>query len=102
VVFAGAAQSIFAKEEFGSLWDGVWWAVTTITTVGYGDLYPTTVQGRLIGIVVMFVGIAAASVLTATIASRFVRDEREGETSEVLQILHRLEDEVQEIKAKLS
>jgi voltage-gated potassium channel len=72
-----------------------------MTTVGYGDLYPTTVQGRLIGIVVMFVGIAAASVLTATIASRFVRDERESETTEVLQILHRLEAEVQEIKAKL-
>jgi voltage-gated potassium channel len=72
-----------------------------MTTVGYGDLYPTTVQGRLIGMVVMFVGIAAASVLTATIASRFVRDEREGETSEVLEILQRLEAEVQEIKTRL-
>jgi hypothetical protein len=46
---------------------------------------------------VRIVGIAAASVLMATIASRFVRDEREGEASEVLQILHRLEAEVQEI-----
>jgi voltage-gated potassium channel len=101
VVVAGAAESIFAKEDFGSYWDGVWWATTTMTTVGYGDLYPTTVQGRLIGMVVMFVGIAAASVLTATIASRFVRDEREGETSEVLEILQRLEAEVQEIKTRL-
>jgi voltage-gated potassium channel len=101
VVVAGAAQSIFASGEFGSLWDGIWWAVTTITTVGYGDIYPTTVQGRLIGMVVMVVGIAVASVLTATIASKFVRDEREGETTEMLQILHRLEAEVQEIKANL-
>jgi voltage-gated potassium channel len=101
VVVAGAAQSIFASGEFGSLWDGIWWAVVTITTVGYGDIYPKTVEGRLIGIVVMAVGIAAASVLTATIASKFVRDEREGETTEMLQILHRLEAEVQEIKANL-
>jgi hypothetical protein len=49
----------------------------------------------------MVVGIAVASVLTATIASKFVRDEREGETSEILQTLQRLEAELQEIKARL-
>jgi hypothetical protein len=49
----------------------------------------------------MVVGIAAASVLTATIASKFVRDERESETTEMLQILQRLEAEVQEIKTRL-
>ncbi|MGH3081771.1 MAG: potassium channel family protein [Gaiellaceae bacterium] len=102
VVVAGGAQSIFASGEFGSLWDGIWWATTTITTVGYGDIYPKTTEGRLIGIVVMVVGIAAASVLTATIASKFVRDERESETSEILQILQRLEADVQELKTRLS
>jgi voltage-gated potassium channel len=101
VVVAGAAQSIFASGEFGSLWDGIWWAVTTITTVGYGDIYPKTTEGRLIGIVVMVVGIAVASVLTATIASKFVRDEREGETAEILQTLRHLEADVREIKANL-
>jgi voltage-gated potassium channel len=69
--------------------------------VGYGDVYPKTTEGRLIGIVVMIVGIAAASVLTATIASKFVRDERESETSEILQTLQRLEVDVREIKANL-
>jgi voltage-gated potassium channel len=102
VVVAGAAQSIFASGEFSSFWDGVWWAIVTITTVGYGDIYPKTTAGRLIGIAVMIVGIAAASVLTATIASRFVRDEREGETTEILQILHGLQADVQEIKTRLS
>jgi voltage-gated potassium channel len=101
VVVAGAAQSIFASGEFGSLWDGIWWAVTTITTVGYGDIYPKSVGGRLIAMVVMVVGIAVASVLTAAIASRFVRDERESETTEILQTLQRLEAEVREIKASL-
>ena len=101
VVVAGAAQSIFAAEDFGSLWDGVWWAITTMTTVGYGDIYPKTTTGRLIGVVVMLVGIAVVSVLTAAIASRFVRDERESETTEILQVLHQLQADVQEIKTRL-
>jgi voltage-gated potassium channel len=101
VVVAGAAQSIFAAEDFGSLWDGVWWAITTMTTVGYGDIYPKTTTGRLIGVVVMLVGIAVVSVLTAAIASRFVRDERESETTEILQVLHQLQADIQEIKTRL-
>jgi voltage-gated potassium channel len=47
-----------------------------VTTVGYGDLYPTTVQGRLIGVGLMFVGIGFLSLLTAAVASRFVKQER--------------------------
>jgi voltage-gated potassium channel len=81
ICIAGAAQYAFAKDEFTTLWDGIWWAVTTATTVGYGDLYPTTVQGRIIGMALMFVGIGFLSLLTASIASRFVREERGSETT---------------------
>ena len=49
ICIAGAAQAAFASGDFASLWDGIWWAVTTTTTVGYGDLYPTTVQGESSG-----------------------------------------------------
>lgn len=52
--------------------DALWWAVTTVTTVGYGDRYPVTLQGRLIAVVLMLVGISVVGTVTASIASWFV------------------------------
>ncbi len=52
--------------------DAVWWVFVSITTVGYGDHYPTTAVGRLIGVVVMFCGIALIGVLTSFLASSFI------------------------------
>jgi voltage-gated potassium channel len=101
VCIAGAAQAAFASSDFASLWDGIWWAVTTTTTVGYGDIYPTTVQGRIIGMILMFVGIGFLSLLTASIASRFVKEERGEEHLDVLEVLRRLEADVAELKARI-
>lgn len=98
VVVAGAVQSTVNEGEFKSFWDGIWWAVVTVTTVGYGDLYPTTVSGRIIGIVLMFTGIGFLAVLTATIASLFVKADRVDETGEILETLRRLEADVAEMK----
>ena len=53
-----------------SAWDGVWWAITTVTTVGYGDISPTTLGGRVIAIVVMVVGIGFVAIVTAAAAER--------------------------------
>lgn len=53
--------------------DALWWAVTTITTVGYGDRYPVTAVGRLVAAALMVFGIALLGVLTASIAAWFVR-----------------------------
>ncbi|MCH0573066.1 potassium channel family protein [Streptomyces sp. MUM 136J] len=52
--------------------DALWWSITTVTTVGYGDLYPTTTEGRLIAIALMVGGIALAGLVTATLASWFM------------------------------
>jgi voltage-gated potassium channel len=99
VVLAGAAQATFDAGDFHSMWDGVWWAVVTVTTVGYGDIYPHTVAGRFIGMVVMLAGIGFLSVLTATIASHFVKSDTGSD--DVLDALHRLEAEIAELKARL-
>jgi voltage-gated potassium channel len=53
--------------------DGLWWAVTTVTTVGYGDRFPTTTEGRILAVMLMIVGISLVGVITASVASWFVR-----------------------------
>lgn len=55
-----------------SLWDGVWWAIVTMGTVGYGDKYPITTGGRIVGLILIFAGVGLMSLFTATIASIFV------------------------------
>lgn len=59
--------------------DGIWWAITTVTTVGYGDYYPTTTEGKLFAIGLMLVGITLMGVITASIAAWFVKMGDKGE-----------------------
>ncbi|MGO4340685.1 potassium channel family protein [Pedococcus sp. 2YAF34] len=66
-------------ESFG---DALWWAATTITTVGYGDQFPTTTQGRLVGVGLMLTGIALLGVITAALASWFVEKVAEVQAAE--------------------
>lgn len=99
VVVAGAAQATFDTDEFPSMWDGVWWAVVTVTTVGYGDLYPTDVEGRIIGVALMLLGIGFIAVLTATIASQFIQNDTS--STEMLEALRRIETDVAELKGRL-
>lgn len=83
----GGAESTI--QTFGDAW---WWAMTTMTTVGYGDLYPTTTTGRLVAAGLMIGGIALLGTVTATLASWLsdrVRDESEA-NEEVLTELRAL------------
>ena len=61
-----------ANAQFQAMSDAVWWAVVTMTTVGYGDKVPVTTGGRLIGMAVMFFGMTLISLFTATVSSIFV------------------------------
>src|SRR5829696_4573964 len=79
--------------DFG---DAMWWAVTTMTTVGYGDEYPTTRPGRLVTSVLMVAGIALLGTVTATLASWLVDQVRAEEEREVSDL--RTEIEVLNLK----
>ena len=59
--------------------DGFWWAITTVTTVGYGDRYPTTTEGRLLAVMLMFMGISLVGVITASVAAWFVKMSQDAE-----------------------
>jgi len=54
--------------------DALWWAFVTITTVGYGDLYPVTLEGRLVAVILMTTGVGLFGTFTAFVASWFVKE----------------------------
>lgn len=66
-------EDVGAKGEWTSFFDAVWWSTCTITTVGYGDVYPVTTTGRLIGMFTMVVGVTTFAVVTAKVAEFLVR-----------------------------
>jgi voltage-gated potassium channel len=93
VLAGGSLVSLLEPERFETVGEGLWWAMTTITTVGYGDVVPSTGAGRIVGVAVMLTGFACLAFVTATVASMIVREVRaeerliEREESEVLALL---------------
>lgn len=86
----------------GTVGDALWWAIVTATTVGYGDISPATLEGRVIAALLMLVGIGVIGIFTASIASQMFGDE-EGVTNEPLAArLARLETLVLELRAELT
>jgi voltage-gated potassium channel len=62
--------------------DALWWAIVTVTTVGYGDRYPSTEGGRIVASVLMLLGIGLIGVLTATVASVFIKEHTDASKEE--------------------
>jgi voltage-gated potassium channel len=60
-----------------NFFDSFWWAIATVTTVGYGDIYPVTTEGRIVAIFLMLTGIGTLGVYTAAIANYVIRQNRE-------------------------
>lgn len=71
---------------------GIYWAVTTMTTVGYGDVTPDTHAGRAIAMAVMIVGIGFVSILIGAVAERFVAGQAAGDAEEERELLRELRD----------
>jgi voltage-gated potassium channel len=76
-IVAGLLMTAVDHHNFPSIGGGLWWAVETVTTVGYGDHVPTTTGGQIVAALVMLVGIGFITVTTASITSAFVARFRE-------------------------
>jgi voltage-gated potassium channel Kch len=72
VVIGGVLMRVLDHDEYSNVWVGMWWALQTVTTVGYGDVTPTHTSGRIVAAFVMLEGIAFLSILVAAITSTFV------------------------------
>ena len=76
-VAGGITIRLLDHKDFSSIGEGMWWAVQTVTTVGYGDVVPHGTGGRLIGAVVMLTGIAFLSLVTASVTAMLVEQARQ-------------------------
>lgn len=108
VVFVGALAVLDAERgapgaTITSFGDALWWALTTVTTVGYGDELPVTVSGRLVAAGMMLAGIVLLGVVTASLASWFVEklEEVRGEEQETQDSLDALVTEVRELRREV-
>jgi voltage-gated potassium channel Kch len=72
VVASGVLIRFVDHHDFPNVWLGMWWALQTVTTVGYGDVVPTQLAGRIVGAFAMLQGIAFLAIVTAAITSTFV------------------------------
>jgi voltage-gated potassium channel len=73
---AGLLMTVLDHESYPSVGSGLWWAVQTVTTVGYGDHVPGNVVGRLVAAAVMLFGIGFLTIITAAITSTFISRSR--------------------------
>jgi voltage-gated potassium channel len=72
VVVGGIAMRVLDHREYSNIWVGMWWALQTVTTVGYGDVTPSRWSGRIVAALVMLEGIAFLTVTIAAVTSTFV------------------------------
>jgi len=75
-VISGVLVHFTDTKTYPNVGDGLWWAIQTVTTVGYGDLVPGSATGRLVAALVMIVGIGFLTVITAAITSAFIESAR--------------------------
>jgi len=102
---AGLLMTAFDHKGFPSPGSGLWWAVQTVTTVGYGDHVPTTVAGRITAAVVMLLGIGFVTVITASITGAFVsrgrREEGVAVRDALAAELKRIDERLERIESAL-
>ncbi len=91
-----------SEPEVRNLGDGIWWALVTITTVGYGDITPLTTVGRVVASSLMFLGLGLIATITAIVSAKFIQNFVDHHTNDdVLEKLDEMQLELDEIKKKL-
>jgi voltage-gated potassium channel len=101
VVAGGVLMRVLDHVEYSNIWVGMWWALQTVTTVGYGDVTPRNPSGRIVAAFVMLEGIAFLTIIIAAITSTFVaraEQEREGAEDEAER---RIEAKLEQIERRL-
>jgi voltage-gated potassium channel len=108
IMFAGAlAVRFLSPHSFSSFGNALWWSAATVTTIGYGDVVPSTSGGRVIAVFVMFASVATISFTTAVVTATFVayHQRRLGHDAERERELHealgRIEERLETIERKL-
>lgn len=99
IVFAGAAMVVVEPRTVkGDFADGVWWALATATTVGYGDISPSTVWGRVLAGLLMVSGIGLTATLAASIAAHFVGNDQADDAAAIHKRLDEIQASLEELK----
>ena len=103
MALAAVVVEVLSPNSFSSFGNALWWAATTVTTIGYGDVVPATSGGRVIAVFVMFFSVATVSFTTAVVTASFVayQQRRMGGDAErheeLLEILRRIETRLDEL-----
>ncbi len=97
VLFYAAENGV--NEQVKSIGDGIWWAIVTLTTIGYGDIYPLTTAGRIIATVLWLLGIGLVALPTGILASGFIRALRE--EKKLAHLEEEIEEESDDMNARL-
>ena len=106
VIVGGVLERIVDPKTFHSVWLGMWWAVETVTTVGYGDIVPQQTVGKVIAGFLMLGGLSLIAVITAAITTSFVSrteaQQRLAEEGSVIQKLDQLAGQLEGVKDELA
>jgi voltage-gated potassium channel len=99
-VVGGLMMRLLDADEFPTIGSGLWFALQTVTTVGYGDHVPADTEGKVIAGLVMVTGIGFLSVVTASISAIFVESARKKRRDDdgVVERLERIEKALEELK----
>jgi len=101
VIAFGVLERIVDPKTFTSVWLGMWWAVQTVTTVGYGDVVPDQAIGKVFAAFLMLGGLSLIAVLTAAVTSGFVARAQQARGDPWTQKLDALSEELKAMRADL-